>query len=280
MSTVSNTGATNMLNRNELIALYKDEEFKASFIANYVDKNVHLHVAQKEFITAFNLIANDNGSQERPAIKQASASSIKSTFLMISSYGLSFDPNEKEVYVYGEHRDPNKVGLGVTLGYRGMRRIAMNSGKVKVITSEIVYESDSFTWLGADKAPSFASTGRNQDDNISCGFVTIRLMDNSVVSFKMSAAELLQIENDNIQMETEFTGDPNNSLYRTAWRERCLRAALWRSAYREYQHLFMDTGKIVDDQGTLESETETADAFEAMMAEALAENDNPQAVNA
>ena len=268
-----------MLNRNELIALYKDTEFKAAFIANYVDKNVHLHVAQKEFITAFDLIANDNGNQERPPIKHASVSSIKSTFLMISSYGLSFDPNEKEVYVYGEYRDQKKIGLGVTLGYRGMRRIAMNSGKVKVITSEIVYESDSFTWLGADKAPSFASTGRNQDDNIACGFVTIRMMDNSVVSFKMSSVELLQVENDNIQMETEFTGDPNNSLYKTAWRERCLKAALWRSAYREYQHLFMDTGKVIDNEGKLESETESASAFEAMMAEALAENENQQAVN-
>lgn len=268
-----------MLNTNELIALYKDESFKTAFIANYIEKGVHLHVAQKEFITAFDLIANDIGNQDRPAIKRSPTRSIKSTFLMISSYGLSFDPNEKEVYVYGEYRDNEKIGLGVTLGYRGMRRIAMYSGKVKVITSEIVYESDSFTWLGADKAPSFASTGRNQDDNISCGFVTIRLIDNSVVSFKMSAAELLQIENDNIKMEAEFSGDPNNSLYKSAWRERCLRAALWRSAYREYQHLFTDTGKVINNEGKLEPETESSSAFETMMAEALAEHDNQQAVN-
>src|SRR5690606_26333035 len=128
----------------------------------------------------------NQGTDTCPSVAAAHVTALKEVLLCIAAYGLSFDPNEKDVYLSGRHLPSGNVSPYAIIGYRGMRKIAMNSGKVRLISSEIVYKDDSFTWLGTDKIPSFASTGRNTSKEVVCGFVVMRMADGSVQSFRMS----------------------------------------------------------------------------------------------
>lgn len=259
-----------MYDRDALIALYKDNEFKASFIAGYIEKGVHQFVAEKEFSNAFNLLIEDKGFNGAPPISSANIEEIKRTFLAISSYGISFDTGAKEIYLQGAVNEHNKVIITYLLGYRGMKRIISNTNSIRSHNTEIVYEDDSFTWLGAEQRPNYASNGRTQNSQVVCGFTTFTFNDNTVLCHRSSAQELLDIEKVSIQQTIDMGGREDHSIYKSAWRERCLRILTLRAAFREHQHLFLTNKDLVDGQ-VMSTMEESVGAFEQMLNEAAQE---------
>jgi hypothetical protein len=261
-----------MNNRDLLIALYKDIEFKTAFISGYIESGVHQFVAEKEFSNAFGLLVEDKGSNGSLPLSSASISDIKRTFLAISSYGISFDRNAKEIYLLCESTPNGNVSIEYLLGYRGMKRIIANTKTIRSHNTEIVYAKDSFTWLGADQRPNYASNGQTQGSDIVCGFTTFTFIDGNVLCHRSNAQELLDIEKNSIQQNIDMGGQPDSSIYQSAWRERCLRILTLRAAFREFQHLFM-TDKALVEQNTDTSELDNAQtgAFEAMLNESTTE---------
>ena len=73
-----------MQNKENLIALYKDTDFKAAFIANYLECGEREHVAEKEYSNAFAWLAEDTGNDIHPPISAAPVDEIKRTFLFMT----------------------------------------------------------------------------------------------------------------------------------------------------------------------------------------------------
>lgn len=255
-----------MQNKDSIIALYKDNDFKAAFIANYLQRGEREHVAEKEYSNAFAWLAEDYGNDINPAISAAPVDEIKRTFLAISTYALSFDKKSKEVYLFGERRDNNRICVGSELGYRGMQRIIVNTKGVKASNTEMVYENDAFTWLGADQRPNYASDGRGQRSALICGFTTITFDDGTVLCHKSSAEELEEIERQSIEHTLHFEGTVDMSLYNSPWRERCLRICTLRAAFREYRHLFVSNKDVLTEQPQTQS-SNSLGAFEKLLNE-------------
>ena len=255
-----------MQNKENLIALYKDTDFKAAFIANYLECGERDHVAEKEYSNAFAWLAEDTGNDIHPPISAAPVDEIKRTFLAVSTYGLSFDKKSKEVYLMGEWRENNRICVGSILGYRGMQRIIVNTKGVKASNTEIVYENDAFTWLGADQRPNYASDGKSQGSALICGFTTITFDDGTVLCHKTSADELEAIERQSIEQTIHFEGTADASLYNSAWRERCLRICTLRAAFREYRHIFVSNKDVFTEQPQTHSNNDIG-AFEKLLNE-------------
>lgn len=255
-----------MQNRESLIRLYKDSDFKASFIANYLNCGERQHVAEKEYSNAFAWVAEDFGTEIHPPISSAPVEEIKRTFLAIAAYGLSFDKKSKEVYLHGEYRENERIVVGSILGYRGMQRIIVNTKGIRSSNTEIVYENDAFTWLGADQRPNYASDGKNQGSKVVCGFTTITFEDGTVICHKSNAEELEAIESMSIEQTIQFEGTADASLYNSAWRERCLRICTLRAAFKEYQHIFL-TNKDAFIENIGEENLNEIGAFEKLLNE-------------
>ena len=255
-----------MNNRDLLIALYKDIEFKAAFISGYIDKGAHQFVAEKEFSNAFSLLVDDHSTQGTLPLSAASIADIKRNFLVISSYGISFERNAKEVYLQCE-TTPNGNGVvSYLLGYRGMKRIIASTKSIRSHNTEMVYKNDSFTWLGAEMRPSYASNGQTQGSDVVCGFTTFTFTDGAVLCHRSSSQELLDIEKTSIQQNIDMGGHPDGSIYQSPWRERCLRILTLRAAFREYQHLFLTNKELVEKDVNSDSEnSDQSGAFEAML---------------
>ena len=254
----------------ELVALYKDETFKAEFIANYINAGISKYTAQAEFTHAFNIIANDLGSgTNRPPLSTVRMDSIKQAMLVVSEQGVSFNPENKEIIFCGAINDRSVAYAEIILRYRGMYTLAMRSKNVRSVAIELVYEKDSFTWLGSDEAPVYASTVTKDQGSMLCGFVSIKLNNGAVASHKMTHNELLAVEAQSLQYEADMTGSTDGSLYNTPWRERCLKAVLWRSAFNLLKNTFLANA------GSLESAGDNtgnggAEDFEKRFADALA----------
>jgi hypothetical protein len=253
-------------NTQRLVSLYKDTEFKAAFTLNYLNR-FSLARIEQEYVWAFGTITRSQATANSPALSSLSNESIKRVLLTMSAAGLSFDTQEKHFYLKTELGIDGAVIPRVILGYLGMKQLAMNSGLVKAIGNDIVYESDSFTWYGSNKEPAFSSTCRNPTDNVVCGYVCLYMVDGSVYSYRMSSAELLSIEENDMQMREEMGTGKESSLYSGPWRERCLRIALWRCAYREFKHLFTKDELLIEQE---KSTGETnSDSFSSDFAAAL-----------
>ena len=254
----------------EIVALYKDETFKSEFIANYINAGISKYTAQAEFTHAFNIIANDFGSgPNRPPLSTVNMNSIKQAMLVVSEQGVSFNPENKELIFCGAISEREKPYAEIILRYRGMYTLAMRSKNVRSVAIELVYEKDSFTWLGSDEAPVYASTASKDQGAMTCGFVSIRLNNGAVASHKMTHSELLAVEAQSLQYEADMTGSAEGSLYNTPWRERCLKAVLWRSAFNLLKNTFLANYGSLDASGG-EVASDVAEEFEKRFADALA----------
>lgn len=254
-----------MHNKMNFINLYKDADFKTTFIGAYLDCGEHINIAEKEYSNAFAWLAEDSGTEQRPPLSTLPINEVKRGFLAIAAYGLSFDRKSKEVYLFCDVKENGRLSFGSVLGYRGMQRLMANTKGLRFYNTEMVYSDDSFTWLGADQRPSYTSNGRSQDTDLVCAFTTFTFDDGSVICHRTNAAELLEIERQSIEQTTMLEGSPIYSLYNTAWRERCLRICALRAAFREYKHLFLKNQHVfVDEFGSSDGDL---GAFEKLLQE-------------
>ncbi|WP_240224575.1 recombinase RecT [Rheinheimera hassiensis] len=238
-----------MASREELIALYKDAEFKANFINNYLAAKCSanakwtLERASAEFTHAFNLIASHTGDEYRPGVSVCNIKQIRRALLTISEIGLSLNPREKEVYISTHVEQTGLPVLKTTIGYKGMQKLVMNTGSFQYFTVELVYEEDTFTWLGGQDKPVFVSSCRpSADSKLVCGIVVFTYKNGTYLSYKMDAEEILEIERADLQRCLEVFGSSGASLYSGPWRNRMMEIAVWRNAYNGLKHILMADG--------------------------------------
>lgn len=258
-----------MENRQNLINLYKDADFKQDFIKGYLDNRVRLHVAELEFSQIFDLLVTQIPAPGGRPLFEANIVNIKKTLLSISAYGLSVNPNNKEVYLSCYDMGGKYPELSSILGYRGMQRIINNANDVHSHSTEIVYQGDAFSWLGADMRPNYASTGLNQNDDIVCAFTVFTFKDGNVLSHRMAASELLDIEQQSLDMSLNNEGTVSDNLYAGPWRERCLRIAAFRSAFRDNQYRFVNEQDAFVVEDPKNEPVAKASAFERMFSTEL-----------
>lgn len=256
-------------NTKRLVELYKDVELKASFTQNYLAYKLNLARIEEEYVWAFGTITRSAPTVNAPALSSLSNTAIKRILLSMSASGLSFNPQEKHFYLQAEIGMDRALIPKVIVGYLGMRQLAMNSGLVAGMSCDIVFESDSFTWYGNRKEPSFSSCTRNPGENVSWGFVVLYMKDGSINSYRMSGEELMSIQSNDIQMREEMGDGHDGSLYSGPWRERCLRIALWRCAFREFKHIFTNDKFLMGEESEHTSEQVNAKVFSDEFASAL-----------
>lgn len=229
------------MQNHEIVALYKDKEFKAVFIANYTKAKSTANSfwttteAEAQWNHVFNLLAEAYTNHELTPIHLGSIADLRVCMAYVSETGLSFDKQNNEVHLVLEYGNGHPE-LKVRLGYKGMMRIAMASGLFKYIFVELVRDGDTFHWYGSHKEPVFVSPGKSNRP-VLLGFVGFKYIDGDTLYFKVDGEELLEIEKQSKAYAKLSKGTDQDSLYNTPWRDRMFEIAVWRTAYNRMRQV-------------------------------------------
>lgn len=127
---------------------------------------------------------------KNPKLAECSIESVLSCFMTASSLGL--EPNDVnglgQCYIIPYGRKATFIP-----GYRGLYKLALNSGEIQSITVEVVYEGDEFEYTLGDDAhivhkPSM--TADHKPENMVCAYCITRFNNGGIQRTVMSKADI------------------------------------------------------------------------------------------
>lgn len=123
--------------------------------------------------------------------------SIVDAFLGSAKTGLSFDSSKGQAFLKCIY-DTTQNGYitQFDFGYKGFLLLASRSGVVKLITADVIYESDKFQFNGTMNMVTHEVTSLSASKRgaFAGGYCTTELTDGSVVTTVMSPEEINEIE--------------------------------------------------------------------------------------
>ena len=131
---------------------------------------------------------------------QNAPDALRNAILNVAAVGISLNPASAHAYLVP--RSPAKgqaPQICLDVSYRGMVKLATDSGSIKWAKSELVYEGDEFEWRGMAEIPLHSPVDPFADhttlEGLRGGFCVAQLSDGSYMVDRMSAADILKVAN-------------------------------------------------------------------------------------
>lgn len=129
---------------------------------------------------------------------KSNQSSLANAIQNVSAIGISLNPALAEAYLV-----PRDGQICLDISYRGMVKLATESGAIKMAKAVLVYEGDEFKWLGPMTPPEHSADVFNPDrmdaadplKNLRGGYCIAVLPTDDVLVDFMTAAEILEVKN-------------------------------------------------------------------------------------
>lgn len=243
--------------KSQLRSLYLNESFKNRCISNYVNAEnplarIQTQQALDEYAEAFKLMANDC------RLQGCNLHQIESAILRVSELGLLFNPNAKHIYLNVYWPESGPCVLNVELGYRGMERLTMTSGKISRFFYQLVYDTDDFIWRSPSQLPVYTSTSDTSNRTPIGGYVVFVYNNKDVLCYRVEADELQEIAKKDRLRYKEFPEYQafEQSLYDTPWSKRMYEIALWRLAFIRYREIILAKQNCLNPDGTINTTDE------------------------
>lgn len=233
-------------NSKRIIELGKDDGFKSQFINNYLKTGESQYMAETQFVSAFQTIIMNNSSNDivqEPALYCAQVESIKRVLLTISSSGLLIDPKKKEVALFTSRSVSGEPFLDFILCYRGMYKLVGLSERVLSSCVEIVYEGDTFEWSGENQMPKYMMNLNHDKNKIVAGYCAFQMANGVVLAHMMSGDEIEELVTHSIEATRSVGG--NSDMWTSAWKGRCIKSKIFRSAFNFYRASLLDNKAMI-----------------------------------
>lgn len=166
-----------------------EKPFKAQNAYDLKFENECLFAKQQITKTEYSLKAAQNAPD-----------ALRNAILNVAAVGISLNPASAHAYLVPRSPakgQPPQICLDVS--YRGMVKLATDSGSIKWAKSELVYEGDEFEWRGMAEIPHHSPADPFADhttlEGLRGGFCVAQLSDGSYMVDRMSAADILKVAN-------------------------------------------------------------------------------------
>jgi len=138
-------------------------------------------------------------------LQQCSLPSIKNAVINIASIGLTLNPAEKLAYLIPRKRSYKDGNQWVEvweacldISYRGLIKIATDSGSIRWAKAMLVHEGEEFIWNGVDEKPTHNIAnpfGRDEDDEAKLigGYSLAKTSDGDYLCEMMSEKDIIKI---------------------------------------------------------------------------------------
>lgn len=223
----------------KVIALAKDAQLKATFIANFSSAKPNLSSTglEQEWRNALTLISQDKVEFQNVSFNTLSYAKLSRGLICASEYGLSFLPDRKELYLMASLDGLGHPKFEARLGYNGMQILLMRTGHISKIAYDVVYEGDVFAWYGMDNRPTHSRTDGSSYRQVSCGYASYELTDKSVISCFVSKEELDDAIAIRDRQALELTGNINDSLASGPYRHKVLGIIVFKKSYSTVKNM-------------------------------------------
>lgn len=115
--------------------------------------------------------------------------SLKSAICNVAAIGVSLNPALAHAYLV-----PRDGGICLDISYRGLVKLATDSGAILWAKTELVYENDTFAWNGPNSAPDHNADVFGDRGELKGGYCLAKLPDSSVMVEIMTIVEMDQIQ--------------------------------------------------------------------------------------
>lgn len=82
-------------------------------------------------------------------VASQNGNSLQAAILNVAAIGISLNPASQHAYLV-----PRDGAICLDISYRGLVKLATDSGAIKWAKVELVYENDTFSWNGPAEAPT------------------------------------------------------------------------------------------------------------------------------
>lgn len=124
--------------------------------------------------------------------------SLRSAILNVAAIGITLNPAMAHAYLV-----PRDGQICLDISWRGLVKLATDSGAIEWAKAVLVYEGDRFTWRGVNQEPIHEADvldpnrmdAKNPLENLKGGYCIAKLPDGSFLTDFMTAAEILEVRN-------------------------------------------------------------------------------------
>lgn len=115
--------------------------------------------------------------------------SLKSAICNVAAIGISLNPALAHAYLV-----PRDGGICLDISYRGLVKLATDSGAILWAKTELVYKNDTFTWNGVNNEPKHEAEIFSDRGYVIGGYCLAKLPDGSVMVETMNREEMDKIQ--------------------------------------------------------------------------------------
>jgi len=151
-------------------------------------------------------------------IAQKNRESVKNAVINIAAVGLTLNPATHYAYLV-----PRGGAICLDISYRGLIKIATDSGSIRWCKAELVYKGDEFTYKGPSEKPEHHSNPFSTDRGDVVGVYCIaKTHDDDYLIETMTIAELMKIRD-------EASAAANKGPWKTYFGEMCKKCVIKRA---------------------------------------------------
>lgn len=166
----------------ELVTLIKEQESKFLELdtgnGNVLDFGQECLFARQQILkNEFTLKTAANNPQ-----------SLRAAILNVAAIGISLNPAQQHAYLV-----PRDKQICLDISFRGLVKLATDSGSIKWAKAELVYSNDKFEWNGPAEVPTHKADPFGDRGELKGGYVIAKLPDDSVLVDVMTVEEINKI---------------------------------------------------------------------------------------
>ena len=182
--------------------------------------------------------------------------SVQSAVLNLASIGISLNPATKHAYLV-----PRDGMICLDISYMGLMHLAQQEGAILWGQAKIVYQNDTYTNMGADKAPEHNfSAFDDRGLKVGC-YCVVKLPNGDYLTEEMNAEQVEQVRSTSKAKDSKY--GPWNTFPDEMWRKTVVKRA---SKYwpKSAGNRFDNAVHTINQHEGLEEEVVTVDAIKKL----------------
>jgi recombination protein RecT len=169
----------------------------------------------KEAFFAMQLLSKNSFSV---GVAQKNPDSLMGAMINVGAIGLSLNPANADAYLV-----PRDGAICLDISYKGLIKLATNTGSIKWVQAEIVYDSDNFEFRGIGEKPKHVSDPFAERGSPVGVYCVAKTADGDFLVSVMSASEVEQVRNTSKAKDSKFS--PWTTFPMEMWKKTVIKRA-------------------------------------------------------
>ena len=155
-------------------------------------------------------------------VAASAPNSLQAAILNVAAIGISLNPANQHAYLV-----PRDGAICLDISYRGLVKLATDSGAIKWAKVELVYDNDEFSWLGPATAPEHRADPFADRGALKGGYCLAKLPDGDML------VEVMPIDEINKIRDTSKAFQNNKGPW-VNWYEEMAKKTILKRAYKSW----------------------------------------------